>query len=282
MDTTQHTLPLQKRTPSFGSGVNLLAAAAIKAARFRSNSFNKSVGGLLIRRPSQGACDSAAASGAATPTIRDSSQIFHPSKIALEFNQSPAVARAPAAESGPRLRDAAEVASAISSGLDKDLTVNETLADELREEVHESAHGKTAAIVIWLGMCFDGIPEALVLGLLSNGGSQQLPSLISFCAAVAVANFPEAMSSSATLKACGMRGSKIFSMWLLMFVGTGCGALVGSLLFPEDLEEKNREYGVAVIAGVCGGATLAMVANTLLPEASEQAPQPRHSHVQRI
>ena len=63
---------------------------------------------------------------------------------------------------------------------------------------------------------------------------------------------------------------QIFGMWLLMFVGTGCGALVGSLLFPEDLEETNREYGVAVIAGVCGGATLAMVANTLLPEAFEQ------------
>ena len=64
--------------------------------------------------------------------------------------------------------------------------------------------------------------------------------------------------------------AKIFGMWLLMFVGTGCGALVGSLLFPEDLAENNREYGVAVIAGVCGGATLAMVANTLLPEAFEQ------------
>lgn len=262
------------KDPGRGSGVNLLAVAAMKAARFRSNSFSKSFGGILIRRPSHSACDSVATSGVATPTLRETPQMTH--QIALEMSRqfgtakAAPPARAPAAKSGPRLKDAAEVASAIAVGLNQDSAVMQTLAEELREEVHESAHGKTAAIVIWLGMCFDGIPEALVLGLLSNGGSAQLPSLISFCAAVAVANFPEAMSSSATLKACGMRRTKIFGMWLLMFVGTGCGALVGSLLFPEDLEETNREYGVAVIAGVCGGATLAMVANTLLPEAFEQ------------
>jgi len=167
---------------------------------------------------------------------------------------------------GPEQRDAAALAAVLNDGG----SVERHLSAELQAEVNEHAHGKMAAIIIWLGMCLDGIPESLVLGILANGVPDSYPSLVGFCAAVGLANFPEAMSSSGTMKACGMKSRTILGMWFAMFIGTGCGALIGSAAFPTDGDEYTREIATAAIVGVCGGATLSMVANTVLPEAFEQ------------
>jgi len=167
----------------------------------------------------------------------------------------------------PKQRDAVAVASVIAEG-----GTAASLTDELRAEVDHAAHGMTAALVIWCGMLADGIPESLVIGMLANLTPEAYPSLVGFVAAVALANLPEAMSASGTLKACGMPTWKIWAMWLTMFCGTGAGAIVGSAAFApptNEAEELAAAYGFATIVGLCGGATIAMVSNTLLPEACE-------------
>eukprot|EP00965_Chrysotila_dentata_P155738 5146856-Pleurochrysis_carterae.AAC.2 len=58
-------------------------------------------------------------------------------------------------------------------------------------------------------------------------------------------------------------------MWVIIFVGTGFGAAFGSVLFPADGDEYKQAIGIAVIYGLCGGATLTMVVNTVVPEAYE-------------
>ena len=95
------------------------------------------------------------------------------------------------------------------------------------------------------------------------------PSIIAFVAAVFFANFPEAMGCSGTLRLCRMRVSTILLMWTAMFVGVGVGATAGSLLFPRGRGGPSA-VPVASIEGFCAGATLTMVASTIMPEAFEQ------------
>ena len=92
----------------------------------------------------------------------------------------------------------------------------------LEEGVHEQLHnqgGKTAAIMIWLGILIDGVPESFVLGILSNAGNT--PSLVTFVVGVFLANFPEAMSSASIMRTFGMRAHIIMAMWGAIFIGTG-------------------------------------------------------------
>lgn len=131
---------------------------------------------------------------------------------------------------------------------------------------HNNAH---AAIMIWLGILIDAVPESVVLGILSS--TSTTGSLLTFVIGVFLANLPEAMSSSGTMAACGLTRTRILSMWSSIVALTGVGAGIGALLFPPGSEEKaSSKYAIAAIEGMCGGAMLTMIANTALPEAFEQ------------
>ncbi|KOO22053.1 camp protein kinase regulatory chain [Chrysochromulina tobinii] len=154
------------------------------------------------------------------------------------------------------------------------LRSRENLEEQLHEHV-EDAHGnggngKNAAIMIWLGIGLDGIPESFVLGILANAGD--MPSLITFVVGVFLANLPEAMSSSAIMSSYGMKSRVIMLMWTAIFIGTGIGAGLGALAFPP-VGPEGRSDGIkmtiAGIEGMCGGAMLTMIASTVLPEAFE-------------
>jgi CRP-like cAMP-binding protein/zinc transporter ZupT len=134
-----------------------------------------------------------------------------------------------------------------------------------------SSHGggMQAAIMIWLGILIDSVPESVVMGILVNTSSRS--SLITFVCGVFLANFPEAMSSAGTMAAHGMRKFVIIFMWASIMFCTGLGAYIGALLFPPGSRENPAvEKVIAGIEGLCGGAMLCMIANTVLPEAFEQ------------
>ena len=120
--------------------------------------------------------------------------------------------------------------------------------------------------MIWLGILIDAVPESFVIGILSNGGDAS--SMLNFVLGVFLANFPEAMSSSGVMKRCGLRSRTIVLMWTAIVAWTALGAALGALLFPPGSEGK--EVLRASIEGVCGGAMLTMIAETVLPEAFEQ------------
>ena len=158
--------------------------------------------------------------------------------------------------------------------------IEEGGAAAMREALHEippgapgaiikdlrHGRGKTAAIMIWLGILIDAVPESFVIGILSNGGDAS--SMLNFVLGVFLANFPEAMSSSGVMKRCGLRSRTIVLMWTAIVAWTALGAALGALLFPPGSEGK--EVLRASIEGVCGGAMLTMIAETVLPEAFEQ------------
>ncbi|APH70787.1 ZIP family metal transporter [Aquibium oceanicum] len=123
------------------------------------------------------------------------------------------------------------------------------------------ASAATAAIA--LGSVFDGIPESIVIGLsLLEGEGVSLPIV----AAIFLSNFPEGMSSSAGMKSSGLPARYVFGLWAGIAALCGLGSVVGYHFFAG----VPQEY-IAVAQGVAAGAMLAMIADTMIPEAFDEA-----------
>ena len=120
--------------------------------------------------------------------------------------------------------------------------------------------GSGAAIAI--GALLDGIPESVVLGLsLIGGGGVGIPVL----AAIFISNLPEGLSSSAGMKRNGRSAAYVFGVWIGIAVISGLAGLLGCLLL-----QGASAATIAVITAVAAGAILAMIADTMIPEAFER------------
>lgn len=136
--------------------------------------------------------------------------------------------------------------------------------------VHErrSAASANVALSMWLGLLLDGIPEALMLGFMTN----EKAITFEFILAVFVANFPEAFSASSLLRAQKMSINRIFAMWMAVFVLTGLLAMFGSWVMPSNppfhsVASTIQITGSAAAEGLTSGSMLAMVSTAMLPEA---------------
>lgn len=117
---------------------------------------------------------------------------------------------------------------------------------------------------IALGTAMDAIPEALVLGLtLKTHGPEA-----ALIAAIALGNLPEAISGSAGMQAAGRSVKWILGVWGTVAVGTvvltGAGFLVAGSLSPS-LTAALQLFGA--------GALIAMVTETIIPEAVHGTPK---------
>ena len=121
------------------------------------------------------------------------------------------------------------------------------------------AASTTIGLAVAVGALLDGVPESLVLGLsLAEGGAVSLPILI----AVAVSNIPEGLSSAAGMRHEGRSARYVFGVWGGIALASGLAAALGFLVLADAPS--------GVIAGVqtvAAGGILAMVANTMIPEA---------------
>jgi ZIP family zinc transporter len=118
------------------------------------------------------------------------------------------------------------------------------------------AEGSPMAIV--LGSVLDGIPESFVLGLTVLQGGVS----VSLLAGVALSNLPEGMASSSGLKEAKWPRGRVLLMWLAVVLVSGLSAAAGYLL----LDPASGRTG-ALVQAFAAGALLAMLADTLLPEA---------------
>jgi ZIP family zinc transporter len=124
----------------------------------------------------------------------------------------------------------------------------------------EEQAGSGGAIAI--GALLDGVPESVVLGVsLLGGGGVGVPVL----AAIFISNLPEGLSSAAGMKRSGRSARYVFGVWIGIAVASGFAAMVGSLLLDGAPDET-----IAAITAVAAGAILAMVADTMIPEAFEK------------
>jgi zinc transporter ZupT len=145
-----------------------------------------------------------------------------------------------------------------------------TTQDDLKKEVSEHSSGGGSALGIWLGIALDGIPESLVIGMLVAAAAKAGTGMsLAFIAGVFLANLPEAMSSSVTMRSGGMKYPVIIWMWLSLCLMTGIGAFAGTAVLPHN-PEGAMLYFIFGIEGLAAGAMLTMIAETMLPEAFEQ------------
>jgi ZIP family zinc transporter len=112
---------------------------------------------------------------------------------------------------------------------------------------------------ILVGALVDGIPESFVLGLnVATTGGLSLPII----AAIAISNLPEGLSSAAAMKRSGASARWVFGVWTAVVFASTAAALLGFLLLQDAPVEV-----VAVITTVAAGGILAMVCNTMIPDA---------------
>lgn len=121
--------------------------------------------------------------------------------------------------------------------------------------------GGSAGVAIFLGSLVDGVPESLVIGAtLAAGG---VPN-VSLLMAVFLENFPEAMSSATGMTRAGYSAWRVIGMWAGLVALSGVAALLGNLFLADA-----SPVVVAFAESVAGGAILALLANTMMPEAFE-------------
>jgi len=128
--------------------------------------------------------------------------------------------------------------------------------ERMRPESRQRADASSALL---LGAILDGIPESAVIGLsLIGGGGVGVPVL----AAVFLSNLPEAVSSSAGMRADGAGRAQILLTWLAVVVVSALAAAVGY----GALEGASGD-AVGLLQAFAAGAVLTMLAETMMPEA---------------
>ncbi|MEU0543963.1 ZIP family metal transporter [Nocardia sp. NPDC005978] len=118
-----------------------------------------------------------------------------------------------------------------------------------------------AAAIGWallLGTILDGIPENIALGTsLNDGGGLVL------LVAVAVGNTPEAISGAALMREQhDFRPRRAFALWFATAV-----VLVAVTVLGNALSDNLSGTGVSAVQAFAGGATIAVLATSLMPEA---------------
>jgi ZIP family zinc transporter len=131
--------------------------------------------------------------------------------------------------------------------------------DQQPSESEQSGSGAAIAV----GALLDGVPESVVLGLSLLGGSGVgVPVL----AAIFISNLPEGLSSSAGMKSNGRSAGYVFGVWVSIAVASGLAGALGVLALQGASGQT-----IALITALAAGAILAMIADTMIPEAFERA-----------
>ncbi|AYC36396.1 ZIP family metal transporter [Streptomyces griseorubiginosus] len=114
-----------------------------------------------------------------------------------------------------------------------------------------------------LGALLDGVPESAVIGVsLLDGGTASLVTV----AAVFLSNVPEGLSSSAGMKKAGRGKAYVFGVWTAIAAASTVSAVLGYTVVGAFSPAV-----VAAVTAVAAGAILAMIADTMIPEAFEDA-----------
>ncbi|MEU0661101.1 ZIP family metal transporter [Streptomyces lavendulocolor] len=127
------------------------------------------------------------------------------------------------------------------------------------EQQPSEAEAPGSGNAIALGALLDGIPESVVIGTSLLGGGQLGVATVG---AVFISNLPEGLASAAGMRSAGRSRRYVFGLWGSIAVISGLAALAGYALLGGASETV-----MATITAVAGGAILAMIADTMIPEA---------------
>jgi zinc transporter, ZIP family len=137
--------------------------------------------------------------------------------------------------------------------------VADTWLDRYTERRREA--GAKLGFALLAGVTLDGLPEnfALGVGLIESGSTALL-------VAIFVSNLPEAIVGSEKMREAGIGQGRIMLIWGATAVALAAAVVVGYGAF-EDLDDEALAWPL----GFAAGAVLASLADTLMPEAFEEA-----------
>ena len=122
----------------------------------------------------------------------------------------------------------------------------------------DGAQESGSPLAIVFGSVLDGIPESFVLGLTVLQGGVSVALVVG----ILLSNLPEGLSSSSGLRIAGWARARVVRMWLVVIVVAAVSAAHGYAL----LDPASGRTG-ALAQGFAAGALLAMITDTMLPEA---------------
>lgn len=126
------------------------------------------------------------------------------------------------------------------------------------EEEHSGS-----GLSIALGSLLDGVPESIVIGLsLLKGGAVSSVAVV----AIFLSNLPEGLSGAVGMKKAGRSGRYIFGLWGGIALASGLAAVAGYVMFDGSSPDA-----VAGTTAIAAGAILAMLVDTMIPEAFSDA-----------
>lgn len=116
--------------------------------------------------------------------------------------------------------------------------------------------------LITMGAVLDGVPESIALGVALHEGAAAGLLMV---AAIFLSNLPEGISSVPGLKSEGYSQRVIYLIWsAVALLLSGC--VLASFLYLGDLPD----HALSFIQAFAAGAILAMLANSMMPEAYEE------------
>jgi len=122
--------------------------------------------------------------------------------------------------------------------------------------------GSASGMALALGSLMDNIPESFAIGvsLLSGGGVSS-----ALLAGIIISNFPESAAGAQAMKITGRSRGYILKTWGAIAAINVVAAAIGFLIISQL-----GDAVVAITLGIAGGAILAMLAETMMPEAFEK------------
>lgn len=126
----------------------------------------------------------------------------------------------------------------------------------------QESESEGSGLALAVGSLIDGIPESIVIGLsMLHGGNVSTVAVI----AIFLSNLPEGLSSSAGMKKAGRPVRYILLVWIGIAIISGVASLAGFTVFKNFSADV-----VAASMALAAGAILAMIVDTMIPEAFEK------------
>ncbi len=128
-----------------------------------------------------------------------------------------------------------------------------------------SGSGLATAFALLAAVTLDGVPENMALGVSLIGNEDEgITGSVALLVAIFVSNLPESLVGAVAMRQGGLSGRAVVGIWSLTALALSAAVVLGYAALSSVSHEL-----LAFPLAFAGGAVLASVADTLMPEAFE-------------